>query len=98
MSSTNRTDIVTLADHEAIALRFIANAFEALETGTALGREQARLFDDRVCDVFKIAPKLNVRGSVVRERWLDLQAARYPNATPLEIAISIRTQRTGGAA
>jgi hypothetical protein len=79
---TDRPDIVTLEGHKAIALRFIANAFEALETGTALGREQARLFDDRVCEMFAMHPKLNIRGGIVRERWLDLQKARYSFTLP----------------
>jgi hypothetical protein len=78
----NRTDIITFADYEATALRFIANAFEALETETALGREQARLFSDRALEVFKMQPKLNVRGGIVRERWLDLQKARYSFTLP----------------
>ena len=85
----NRTDIMTLADYEQTALRFIANAFEALETGTALGREQARLFDDRVCEMFAMHPKLNVRGGIVRERWLDLQKARYSFTLPtIEVEIA----------
>jgi len=84
-----RSDIVTLAGHKAIALRFIANAFEALETGTALGREQARLFSDRVCEMFSMHPKLNVHGGVVRERWLDLQKARYSFTLPtIEVEIA----------
>jgi hypothetical protein len=78
----NRTDIVTLADYEATALRFIANAFEALEQETALGREQARLFSDRVMDLIKMHPRLNVHGGIVRERWLDLQKARYSFTLP----------------
>jgi hypothetical protein len=86
---TDRPDIVTLEGHKAIALRFIANAFEALETGTALGREQARLFDDRVCEMFAMHPKLNVRGGIVRERWLDLQKARYSFTLPtIEVEIA----------
>lgn len=78
----NRTDIVTLADYEATALRFIANAFKALEQETALGREQARLFSDRVMDLIKMHPRLNVHGGIVRERWLDLQKARYSFTLP----------------
>lgn len=85
----NRTDIITFADYEATALRFIANAFEALETETALGREQARLFSDRALETIKMYPALNVRGGIVRERWLDLQKARYSFTLPtidIEIA------------
>jgi hypothetical protein len=78
----NRTDIMTVADYEATALRFIANAFEALETGTALGREQARLFSDRATETMVMCSKLNVRGAIVRERWLDLQKARYSFTLP----------------
>lgn len=78
----NRTDIMTLADYEATALRFIANAFDALEQETALGREQARLFSDRALETIKMQPKLNVRGGIVRERWLDLQKARYSFTLP----------------
>ena len=71
-----------LKDYEATALRFIAHAFEALEQETALGREQARLFSDRVLETIKMHPSLNVRGGIVRERWLDLQKARYSFTLP----------------
>lgn len=71
-----------LKDYETTALRFIANAFEALEQETALGREQARLFSDRALETIKMQPALNVRGGIVRERWLDLQKARYSFTLP----------------
>jgi hypothetical protein len=83
----NRTDIVTLADYEAIALRFIANAFEALEKGTQHGRETARLYSDQVLLQFSRMPELNRQGGIVRERWLDLQEARYASIPTVNVEI-----------
>lgn len=82
---------------ELIALGFIAKAFSAIREDTEQGAEEARCYSNHVIEMMKTYG--NLRGHVVRERWLDLQAARYPNATPLEVAISSRkAMQTGGAA
>lgn len=61
-------------DAEQTALRFIANAYEALGSGTKIGLEQAENFSHRVADM--IITYGAYQGHCVREQWLELVEAR----------------------
>lgn len=74
-------------DYETVALGYIAEAFAALEKGTQHGRETARLYSDQVLRTFDRIPQLNAHGSIVRERWLALQEARYSNILTIDVEI-----------
>lgn len=77
-----------LKDYETTALGYIDQAFAALEKGTQHGRETARLYSDQVLRTFDRIPQLNAHGSIVRERWLALQEARYSNILTIDVEIT----------